>query len=90
MVGSSKLIKAKRSGSAGRKGQAVLEYVLLLAMLVGLSIEITRGMNATFTRGFQTLAAEIEKSLVTGDVTLRAPGGGGGPGVSIHQTTWAR
>ena len=47
-------------------GQALIEYILLLSILVGLSSLIFRTISSTFDRGLPLLGARMEAALKTG------------------------
>ena len=63
-------------------GQSLIEYVILLVFITGLSGLIFRSFNRIMGEGFQTMAAEVEKSLTTGSFDFK--------GENIHQTGWIK
>ncbi len=63
-------------------GQSLIEYVILLVFLTGFSGLIFRSFNRILAEGFQTMGAEVEKSLITGSFDFK--------GQNVHQSSWIR
>jgi hypothetical protein len=47
-------------------GQAVIEYVLLLAMMVGIMVVLLRTLNGAYNKGVPKVGAAMERQLRTG------------------------
>ena len=49
-----------------RSGQAVIEYVLLLTMVVGIMVAFLRTLNGSFDKAVPRMGGTIERQLRTG------------------------
>jgi Flp pilus assembly pilin Flp len=69
---SARALRVLRSFVRDEAGQATVEYILLLAGIVGGSALVSRAFGTSFTRGILSLGSVLEKDLRTGrvDVTI--------------------
>lgn len=56
-----------RAHSTRFSGQATIEYVLMISVVIAVSLGIYRGFYDSLRQGFLALNAELEKSLQTGN-----------------------
>lgn len=61
-----KNFRAANPNKKSQAGQTLVEYVLLLSLAIGVSLQIYRGVNTSIRRGFLVLNAELEKNMQTG------------------------
>ncbi len=66
-----------------QSGQSLVEYAILIFIMSGISLTLFRTYKTLFQDGFQVLTAEVEKSLVTGDFTVKG-------GRNCHEGLWVR
>lgn len=55
---------------ADERGQAITEYLILVAATVGLTAFFAKKILAGINTGVQTLAAQLEKDLKTGRMSI--------------------
>ncbi len=49
-----------------KSGQAVIEYILLLSMVVGIMVAFLRTLNGSFDKAVPRMGGTIERQLRTG------------------------
>ena len=47
-------------------GQAVVEYILLLSMMVGIMVVMLRGLSSAYLKGVPKVGGAMERQLRTG------------------------
>lgn len=49
-----------------KSGQAIIEYILLLAMVIGIMVAFLRTVNTSFNKAVPRMGGTIERQLRTG------------------------